>query len=161
ILSLPALLAFVGYLPEAALSFHSGNTLYGTFLPPEALLQYLLPYIYGTISSVSDFDSYHCWGYIGVMPVILAAVALQLRERRALKIILALWIVVAVGVSQGALGIYQAFMHLPLMNITWTSHYLAVSWIFCFVILAGVCLDELERSDWATIRRAMLAGIGC
>jgi hypothetical protein len=162
LLSLPALLAFVDFLPEAALGGHDTGS-YGVFLPPAAVLQYLLPYIYGTIFSVADpgFSWGATGGYIGVMPVILAVVALQLRERRALKIILALWIVVAVGVSHGIPGIYQAFMHLPLMKVAATFRYLNVSWIFCFVILAGLSLDELVRSDWATIRRALLVGIVC
>jgi len=165
LLGLPAVLAFVGFLPEAMLGDHASG-FYGKFVQPVLLVQYLLPYIYGTILSAPDADlKYQVWwptgGYIGVMPVILAAVALQLRERRALKIILALWIVVAVSVSHGVPGIYQAFMHLPLMRSTATYRYLNVSWIFCFVILTGLCLDELMRSDWATIRRALLVGICC
>jgi hypothetical protein len=165
LLSLPALVAFVGFLPEAALGAHGDNGFYGVFLPPATVLQYLLPYIYGTIFSVADTDLQSIWGstggYIGVMPVILAAVALQLPARRALKVTLAFWIVVAVGVSHGAPGIYQAFMHLPLMNIAATYRYLNISWIFCFVILVGLCLDELARTEWRTNRRALLVGIGC
>jgi hypothetical protein len=164
LLSLPALLAFVDFWQEAAVGGHGNNGFYGVFLPPAVVLQYLLPYIYGTIFSVADSDL-QFWGatggYIGVMPVILAAVVLQLQERRALKIILALWIVVAISVSHGTPGIYQGFMRLPLMKITATFRYLNVSWIFCFVILASLCLDELVRSDWATIRRSLLVGIGC
>lgn len=164
LLSLPALLAFVGFLPEAAVGPHANNGFYGVVLPRPAVIQYLLPYIYGTIFSVTDPDLRSIWGstggYIGVMPVILAAVALQLPERRALKILLGLWIVVAVGVSHGVPGIYQAFMHLPLMKSAATYRYLNASWIFCFVILAGLCLDELPRSDWPVIRRALLVGIG-
>jgi len=165
LLSLPAVLSFLDYLPEAALDGHSEG-FYGNFLPTAALLQYLLPYIYGPITYYpTDYDLQTIWGwtggYIGVMPVILAAVALQLPERRVLKIILASWIVVAVGVSHGAPGIYQAFMHLPLMKITATFRYLNASWIFCFVVLAGMCLDELARINWATLRRALLVGIGC
>jgi hypothetical protein len=165
LLSLPALLAFVCYLPESALGDHGNEGFYGAFLPPAALLQYLLPYIYGTIFSVADADLQSIWsntgGYVGVMPMILAVVTLQLPERRALKIILALWIVVAIAVSHGVPGIYQAFMHLPLMKITATFRYLNISWIFCFVILAALCLDELARTDSATVRRSLLAGIGC
>ncbi len=166
LLSLPALLAFGGFLPEAALGGHSDNGFYGIFLPPAAVLQYLLPYIYGTIFSVaSPTLQRSIWantgGYIGVMPIVLAAVALQLPERRALKIVLSLWIVVAVAVSHGVPGIYQTFMHLPLMKIVATYRYLNTSWIFCFVILAGLSLDELTREDQATIRRVLLVGIAC
>jgi hypothetical protein len=165
LLSLPALLAFGGFLPEAALGGHGDNGFYGIFLPPAAVLQYLLPYIYGTIFSVADPDLRSIWGstggYVGMMPVILAAVALQLPERRALKITLALWIVVAVAVSHGVPGIYQAFMHLPLMKIAATYRYLNASWIFCFVILAGLSLDELTQKDQATIRQVLLVGIAC
>ena len=164
LLSLPALLAFVDFLPEAALGPHNDG-FYGVFLPSAAVLQYLLPYIYGTIFSAPNQEVQLIWGYtggyIGLMPVILAAVALQLPERRAIKIVLALWIVVAILVSHGALGIYQAFMYLPLMKDAATFRYLNAGWIFCFVILVGLCLDELARSGWSTIRRALLVGIGC
>ena len=165
LLSLPALLAFADFLPEAALGAHGNNGFYGVFLPSAAVLQYLLPYIYGTIFSAQNQEVQLIWGYtggyIGLMPVILAAVALQLPERRAIKIVLALWIVVAILVSHGAFGIYQAFMYLPLMKDAATFRYLNAGWIFCFVILVGLCLDELARSDGSTIRRALLVGIGC
>jgi hypothetical protein len=165
LLSLPVLLAFAGFLPETALGGHDDDGFYGAFLPPAAILQYLLPYIYGTIFSVANPTLNVIWsntgGYIGVMPVVLAAVALQLPERRVIKIILFLWIVTAVAVSHGVPGIYQAFMHLPLMKIAATFRYLNASWIFCFVVLAALCLDELVRTDRAAIRRCLLLGIAC
>jgi hypothetical protein len=165
LLSLPALVAFGGFLAEAALGGHGDNGYYGVFLPPAAVLQYLLPYIYGAIFSVADPHLQSIWGstggYIGVMPLILAATALWLPDRRAPKIVLAFWIVVAVGASHGAPGIYQAFMHLPLMKIAAIYRYLNISWIFCFVILVGLCLDELASTEWATNRRALLMGIVC
>jgi hypothetical protein len=166
LLSLPVLLAFGGFLPEAAVGDHSDNGFYGKFLSPAVVLQYLLPYVYGTIFSVVNPTLQNSiWsntgGYIGVMPVVLAAVALQLPERRVVKIVLSLWIVTAVAVSQGVPGIYQAFMHLPLMKVAATFRYLNASWIFCFVVLAALCLDELVRTDRAAIRRCLLLGIAC
>lgn len=161
LLSLPVLLAFAGYLPEAALGGHGLDGFYGAFLPPAAVLQYLSPYVFGPIFSVGmpEFQKLWGWigGYIGIMPLVLALAALQLPERRKIKILLASWIIVALCVSQGVPGVYQAFMVLPMAKIAACYRYLNASWIFCFVILVGLLLDELPRTDPARARRALLA----
>lgn len=160
ILSLPVLLAFANYLPQAVLGGHSENGFYGAFLSPAVLLQYLLPYVYGPIFKAGSPDISGIWGstggYLGLAPLLCGATVLQLPERRAVKFLLLIWIVIAVGVSHGLPGIYQAFMLLPLTKIAACFRYLDASWIFAFVVLIGLLLDELERTAWRTTQRALL-----
>jgi len=158
-LSLPVLLAFAAFLPEAALGGHSGTGLYGVYLPPSAFLHALLPYVYGPIFAAKNPVIHRIWsdtgGYIGLVPCILALTALFFPRRRAIKILALSWIVIAVGVTFGVPGIYQTFQALPLIKITAAYRYINTSWIFCFVILAGLALDDIRQAKIADVRRAL------
>ena len=159
LLSLPVLLAFVAFLPEAALGGHAHSGFYGVYLPPSALLHALLPYVYGPIFVAKNPLIHRIWshtgGYIGLVPCILALTALFFPKRRAIKILTALWIVFAVGVTFGVPGIYQVFEVFPLAKITMPFRYLNSSWIFCFVILAGLALDDIRQAKISDVRRAL------
>jgi hypothetical protein len=155
-LSLPALVAFVRFLPDAVLGDHGNGRLYGSILPASALLHYLLPYVYGPIFAASAPDWGEIGGYIGLAPVLFALAALQLPGRTAIKLLLTFWIIVAVSVSHGVPGVYQAFMLLPLTKIAACFRYLNAGWIFCFVVLVALFLDEWPRADRAVARRALL-----
>lgn len=159
-LSAPLLLAFAEFLTEAALSGHSGNGFHGTWLTPAALLQYLMPYIYGPIFNSPVPVISAVWsatgGYIGFMPVVLAFAGIFLADRRPVKIFLAAWIVIAIGVSHGLPGVYQAFMALPLVGIAAFFRYLNPSWIFCFVFLAALFLDRAPDLPRPALRRVMV-----
>lgn len=158
-LSAPLLLSFAELLTEAALSGHSEHGFYGVWLPSAALLHYVMPYAYGPIfdSPVTVIRS--VWsatgGYIGFMPVVLAFAGVFLADRRPTKVLLAAWIVVAIGVSHGLPGVYQAFMALPLTRIAATFRYLNPSWIFCFAVLAGLFLDRVPDLPRPVLRRVM------
>lgn len=159
-LSAPLLLSFAEFLTEAALSGHSESGFYGTWLTPAALLQYVMPYVYGSIfdSPVPVISA--VWsstgGYIGFMPVVLAFAGIFLADRRPVKIFLAAWIVIAIGVSHGLPGVYQAFMALPLMRIAASFRYLNPSWIFCFVFLVALFLDRVPDLPQPAFRRVMM-----
>jgi len=158
-LSLPVLLAFAAFLPEAVLGAHSGNGYYEYILEPPALLRILLPYIYGPIYAAKNpAISLICartGGYIGLVPCILAVATLFFPRRRATKILVTSWIVLAIGTTFGVPGIHQAFQTLPLMKITASTRYLNASWIFCLVILAGLALDDIRQAKIAEVRRVL------
>ncbi len=124
-----------------------------------------MPYVYGPI-----FASLHprvslIWsqtgGYIGFAPLILALAALLLPRRRAVKLFLTGWIVVALGTTHGVPGIHQAFMALPLTGYVAVFRYLDITWIFCFVFLCALLIDELAaiaRPARQRVLRWALAG---
>lgn len=158
-LSAPLLLAFAEFLTEAALSGHSDHGFYGSWLSSAALLQYLMPYAYGPIFDAPVSAIASVWsgtgGYIGFMPVVLAFAGVFLADRRPVKVLLAAWIVIAIGVSHGLPGVYQAFMALPLARIAASFRYLNPSWIFCFAFLTALFLDRVPHLPRPVLRRVM------
>ena len=162
-LSAPALVAFVAFLREAFVGSHTGNGFYGALPHLSILLQYILPYVYGTIFADPHPAVANVWsntgGYIGFMPVVAAFAALMDRDRRALKIFLAAWIVIALGASHGLPLIYQAFMMLPLAKLAACYRYLNASWIFGFIFLTALFVDRLQ-SETVTIRRYIPRALG-
>ena len=153
LLSAPALVAFGSFLTQAMAGAHDGNAFYGAWPPSGTVLQYFLPYVYGPIFGLMDppagetlaFIWGNIGGYCGIASMIAACVALMSPERRALKIFLLAWIVIAFGASHGWPGIYQAFMALPLTKIAACFRYLGISWIFCMIFLAVLFVDETAR----------------
>jgi len=162
-LSLPVLLAFAAFLPESALGGHAHNGFSGVYLQPSALLHTLLPYVYGPIFGAKNPVIYGAWygigGYTGLVPCVLALSALFFPKRRGIKILAVSWIVIAVGVTFGVPGIYQVFQALPLIKITAAHRYINTSWIFCFVILAGLALDDIRQAKIAAVRRALSGSV--
>jgi hypothetical protein len=162
----PALIAFWDFLQEAELFRHAGEGFFGVTLSPSGLIQLVLPYIYGPpFGSHSPIIQGGMWGstggYIGFMPVALALGALMIPGSRRAKILLVAWIIVAVGTSYGLPGVYGAFMTIPLTKTAAVFRYLNISWIFCFVFLAGMFLDALPRLQPAIARRALMTvGVG-
>ena len=159
-LSAPQLVAFADYLGSAEVGGHGGAGFEVTWLDPAQTIQYLVPYVYGTIfgspaAGVSDLWA-SSGGYIGLVPVVLAAAALLVPRRRAAKLVLLGWIVVALGATQGLPGVHAAFRALPLMSIVAYTRYLNIGWIFCVVFLAALALDDLAALP-PRRRRAVLA----
>jgi hypothetical protein len=94
-------------------------------------------------------------GYIGFVPVVIALAGLFIPQRRAVKVFLLGWVVVALGVTQGLPGIYQAFMALPLTKATVCFRYLNASWIFCIIFLAALFIDSIPTLPQPALRRIL------
>lgn len=164
-LSAPVLVAFVDFLGEAALGSHSNNGFYGAWLNSGAIIQYMMPYIYGPIFASTDQTVSGIWantgGYIGFAPVVVAVAGLLTPGRRAVKIFLAGWVFIALGVTHGLPGIYQAFMILPLVKIAATYRYLNTSWIFCVIFLCALFIDELPALPRPMSRWILIGAVAC
>lgn len=163
-LAAPLLLAFGHFLPEASLDWHGGDGGYGLWLPPAGLLHYMAPYAFGPIFASSNPTVGIIWGgtggYLGFVPLLLAFAVLGLPGQRGVKLFLAGWVFVALAVSHGMPGVYQAFMMLPLTRIAGCWRYLNASWIFAVLFLAVMFLDALPSLGRPVLRRLLLgAGI--
>ena len=164
-LSAPLLVAFADFLGEAALGGHSGNGFYGVWLNSGAIIQYIMPYIFGPIfastnQTVTDIWG-HTGGYIGFAPVVIALAGLFTPGRRAVKIFLIGWVFIALGVTHGLPGVYQAFMTLPLVTLTASYRHLNPSWIFCVVFLCALFIDRVPALPQATSRRILIGAVAC
>ena len=159
-LSAPMLAAFADFLGQAELGHHAGKGFAGWTMSSIALLQYLSPYAYGRISASDEPPFQGTWlmigGYVGFVPVVLALASLLVSGRRAVKLFMLGWIVLAVGVSQGVPGLYQAFLALPLVSATAYYRYLNASWIFAFVVLAALFIDAAPALQPDKLRRTVL-----
>ncbi len=160
-LSAPALTAFVAYLREADVAGHVAEGFYGQWAPAGAILQYMLPYVYGPIWTSYDPLVANVWGktggYIGFLPLLAALAALFSPGRRGVKLFLAGWIVVALGASHGWPGFYQGFMQLPLAKVAATYRYINTSWIFCCIFLAAILVNDAALLPRAGLRRVLMA----
>ena len=162
-LSAPMLAAFADFLGQAELGNHAGKGFAGWTVSSIALLQYLSPYVYGRISASDEPPFQGTWlmigGYVGFVPVVLALASLLVSGRRAVKLFMFGWIVLAVGVSQGVPGLYQAFLALPLVSATAYYRYLNASWIFAFVVLAALFIDAAPALRPDKLQRTVLLGV--
>jgi hypothetical protein len=162
-LSAPVLVAFVDFLGEAALGGHGGNGFHGAWLNCGAIIQYLMPYIFGPVFASTNPTIREIWGntggYIGFAPVVVALAGLFSPGRRAVKIFLAGWVFVALGVSHGLPGIYQAFMALPLVEVTACYRYLNASWVFCVIFLCALFIDRAPALPQPMLRWILIGAV--
>jgi hypothetical protein len=162
-LSAPALVAFVAYLAEADVAGHVDNGFYGQWEPARAIIQYMLPYVYGPIWSSYDPLIMSVWGgtggYVGFAPLVVGAASLLSPNLRSTKLFLVGWIIVALGASHGWPLIYPAFMALPLVKMAACSRYLNLSWIFCTIFLAVLFVNDVAALSQHALRRALRWGV--
>lgn len=164
LISAPLLIAFGHFLLEAAVGGHHGVEFRDHFLPPQAFIVTLLPYVFGPIFAVPQPAVNAVWsdigGYLGVMPLLLAVCGLICSWRRAAAWILALWVVLAVGASHGVPILHSALTALPLVTIAAYCRYLDASWIFACIILGAVFIDRVGTMGPTERRRVgMVAGV--
>ena len=164
-LSAPVLVAFVDFLREAALGGHGGSGFSGARLNSAAIVQYMMPYVYGPIFASADHSVRNIWantgGYVGFAPIVLALAGLFSPGRRPVKIFLAGWVFVALGATHGLPGIYQAFTVLPLVKITVFYRFLNVGWIFCVIFLCALFIDELPALPRPISQRMLGGALAC
>jgi len=164
-LSAPLLVAFVDFLGEAALGGHGGNGFYGAWLNSGAIIQYIIPYIFGPIFASTNQTVSGIWGntggYIGFAPVVIALAGLFTPGRRAVKIFLVGWVFIALSVTHGMPGIYQAFMTLPLVKLAASYRYLNTSWIFCVIFLCALFIDRLPAVPQPMSRWILIGAVAC
>jgi hypothetical protein len=95
--------------------------------------------------------------YVGVLPLLLAAVALVARPGRG-RIAVAAVGALALGVSTGLPPLHAIVVALPGFGATNNGRFAVVT-ILCLAVLAGWGLDELTRPDGAARRPAVLIGL--
>jgi hypothetical protein len=164
-LSAPVLVAFVVFLGDAKAAEHEGNGFYGVWLNSGAIIQYVMPYIFGPIYASTNQNVSDIWsrtgGYIGFMPVVIAFAGLLIPQRRAVKIFLVGWVVIALAASHGLPGVYQAFLTLPLVKLTASFRYLNPSWIFCIIFLGALFIDSIPTLPQPVLRRILSWAVAC
>ncbi|WP_419728435.1 hypothetical protein [Lichenicola sp.] len=168
LLSAPAWLPFAESLPS---SFLGQNTDFaGTHLMAASYGLLLFPYLLGTL--IYGFDHvpgeadvwWHTGGYCDLVLVVAAAVALAGRtggRHRALRWVLAGWLLASLLKSAGMPRVSQAFDLIPLIRQTMFYVYASPGWAFALSLLAALGLDDLRRGQGPPVRRMLLVGAAC
>ncbi len=162
-LAAPLLLAFGHFLADGNVGDHTNNGFKDAVLPSGAMAIYLLPYLFGPISSSVIPAAARFWGnggYLGLTAFVLAIGGVLTGWRRPVVWLLAAWIVFAVGVSHDAPVLLDVFRYLPLVTVSIYSRYLNAGWLFCAITLAAMFIDRLPALSPATRRRLGLAAAG-
>lgn len=161
----PITVAFVDYLlSSTALGAHQ---LGHAFLPLQAFSTVFMPYLYGPSadSHGSSFIS-SIWGstggYLGILLIFMAIYGLAGKRERGLKIVLAVWIAIALAKSYGIQPVMVIMNHIPLLVDAAFFRYSPPSWEFAVIVLAAFALEDLRfraRSIlWPTLLCAGLLG---
>jgi hypothetical protein len=150
LLSAPALVAFLDYLPHANVGSHSGTFADG-FLPIQSLTQIILPYSFGPIFGFNQgFSSpllVDIWGtaggYLDVSLALCAFMGLLGARWRGLRIALALWVLVTMSKTFGVAPAMYFVNHLPGFHSIAFFRYSQTSWEMAVIVLAALGIDDL------------------
>jgi hypothetical protein len=152
LLSAPALVAFIDYLPDADVGSHSG-AFANVFLPIQSLAQTILPYGFGSISGLQAGGNSQLlidmWGntggYLDATLVVCALIGLLGARFRGLRIALAVWVFLAMSKTFGVTSVSHLLNHLPAFHSIAFYRYSQTSWEFAVVVLAALGIDDMAR----------------
>jgi hypothetical protein len=164
LLSAPALVAFVDFLPHANVGSHSGAFADG-FLTIQNLAQIVLPYSFGPISGFPHGADANLltdiWGsaggYLDASLALCAFIGLFGARWRGLRVALALWVLVAMSKTFGVTPVIHLVNHLPGFHSIAFFRYSQTSWELAVIVLAALGIDDLARRR---VHPALVLGSG-
>jgi hypothetical protein len=164
ILSAPALVAFVDYLPHANVGSHSGAFADG-FLTMQNLAQIVLPYGLGPIFGFPHGGDANLltdvWGtaggYLDASLALCAFLGLMGSRWRGLRLALGLWVLVTMSKTFGVTPVMHLVNHLPGFQAIAFFRYSQTSWELAVIVLAAFGIDDLARRR---VRPALVLGSG-
>ncbi|MBV8096732.1 MAG: hypothetical protein JO110_26510 [Acetobacteraceae bacterium] len=142
----PVLVAFFDFLPQAELAGHAGAGFVNTYLDPGYLALTEVPYLLGGIFNGPVSFWGRVGGYAGCSLLALATAGVFGARQRRLRVLLAAWVAVALGLTFGAPGASFLISSLPGFSIIALYRYLPASWLICLCVLAAMALDDLRTS---------------
>ena len=165
LLGAPLLVASLDYLADATVGAHAGGQAGATHLAAPALSQLVLPYVYGPIFAFGDpkLELTRIWGqvggYLSTSLLLFALFGLFSSGRRGLRLMLLVWIVLALARIYGVLVLGDVLGVLPRMAQVAFYRYGSASVEFAVVVLAALGLEAAARSR-PSKRRLAVAALG-
>ena len=164
LLSAPALVAFVDYLPHGNVGNHGGAFANGS-LVIQNLGQTVLPYSFGPIfglkaggnSQLLTLVWGNAGGYLDATLIVCALIGLLGRRLRSLRVALTVWIFLAMSKTFGIAPISHLLNHFPGIHSTAFYRYSQSSWEFAVVVLAALGVDDIARRR---VRAGVIVGAG-
>ena len=167
LLSAPAWLPFLEFLPRAYLSTHADES--GGVLLPGNYAMLLPPYIYGPLLYGPEMLGqqadlwWHNGGYCDLLLIFLATLALLHRGGRehGLRWLLAGWCAITLGRAARLHVFTGAVNLLPFIKQTMFYVYITPSWEIGLIILAALTLDDWHLAYVPTAARLLQAAALC
>jgi hypothetical protein len=164
LLSSPALVAFIDYLPHGNVGNHGGAFANGS-LVIQNLGQTVLPYSFGPIfglqaggnSSLLTLVWGNAGGYLDATLIVCALIGLLGSRLRALRVALAVWILLAMSKTFGVAAVSHLLNHFPGIHSTAFYRYSQASWEFAVIILAVLGIDDMAHRR---VRAVVILGAG-
>jgi hypothetical protein len=164
LLAAPALVAFLDYLPHGNVGNHGGAFANGS-LVIQNLGQSVLPYSFGPIFGLHAPGSSQLlillWGnaggYLDATLIVCALIGLLGNRLRVLRIVLAVWILLAMSKTFGVTAVSHLLNLVPGIHSTAFYRYSQSSWEFAVVVLAALGIDDMARRR---VRSAVILGAG-
>jgi Bacterial membrane protein YfhO len=152
VISAPALVAFLDYIPHGNVGSHSGTFANGS-LPIQNLAQTILPYGFGPIfglksggqSTLLTIMWSSTGGYLDATLVVCALIGLLGARCRGLRIALAVWILAAMSKTFGVTWVIHLLNHLPGFHSVVFYRYSEPSWELAVIVLAAFGIDDMAR----------------
>ncbi|MBN3808177.1 hypothetical protein [Paraburkholderia sp. Ac-20347] len=162
-ISAPILIAFLGYLRLGFTGGHEGADMLARALPDGFQITTLIPYLFGGIfGNLHNQPQAVFWsnigGYAGVVLVFLAIYSLLGREGRALRIMLAAWVIGTFWAMYGIAYIHPLLSIIPGIKLIAFYRYFPPSWEFALCVLAALGLNDL-LTDVRSGRQWMALGV--
>ena len=164
LLSAPALVAFIDYLPHGNVGNHGGAFANGS-LVIQNLGQTVLPYSFGPIfglqaggnSSLLTLVWGNAGGYLDATLIACAFIGMVGSRLRGLRIALVLWIFLAMSKTFGVAAISHLLNHFPGIHSTAFYRYSQASWEFAVIVLAALGIDDMAHRR---VRAVVISGAG-
>ena len=158
----PMLVAFDSFLLNGYVAQHAGNTAdHG--LVPAYVSMIEAPYLFGRIGANAYPQIHQIWGavggYAGFALIALAVASLFFKRDRGLRVVLAVWVGVALADSVAAPGIKNLIALAPVTQHIVLYRYLPPTWELALVILAALAMRDLSTAPRATAVVAMATGV--
>lgn len=162
-LAAPMLVSFLDFLQVAYAGAHEGDGYSKIYNIRVGMFQYFFPYAFGPIFGGPNETSYSIWGsiggYIGFLPAYFAIASLFGGENKKTKILLIIWIVLAIGVSHGLPYFTYLFFQIPLAKLAAVSRYINITWIFAIIFLCSIFVHECDNKTKDDLRKQLTGAL--
>jgi len=153
LIAAPILVAFADYLPHANIGGHGSAFAHAVSNPATALPALFVPYLFGPIFGFFTYDHTNqlllFWsnvgGYFAASLCALALISLAGRQFRALRLLLAAWILLGIGRLVGVSWALTLVNLIPGVKSTAFYRYAPASWELAIVVLAVLGLDDILK----------------
>lgn len=173
LLSAPLLIAFADYLPYGNVGTHKGGIT--SSINTVGIPGLIMPYIYGAIFGLNSYDISgnltYWWsnvgGYVTILTFFLATFSFidirRISKNRAIKMLLAAWIIVITLRIYGFPGLPTLLSKLPGIGQTTISRYSPPALAFAVIILMSFGVDyilslKITKSRQLTRKVYLIAG---